>query len=755
MACMAVSLVGCGHASQKGTAPEAAYLDPSKDIETRVEDALSRMTRDEKLAVIHAQSKFSSAGVPRLGIPEVWTDDGPHGVRPEVFWDQWNQAGWTNDSCTAFPALTCLAATWDTELSALYGKSVGEEARYRKKDILLGPGVNIYRTPVCGRNFEYMGEDPYLSSQTVVPYVQGVQGNGVAVCVKHYALNNQELNRNNTDVNVSDRALYEIYLPAFKAAVMKGGAWAVMGSYNLYKGFFNCHNPYLVNDILKGEFGFDGVLVSDWGGTHDTVQAAENGLDMEFGTWTNGLTNGVSNAYDNYYMARPYRELLIAGKQSEENLDNKVRRVLRLIFRTSMNPDRPYGKFTSPEHYAAARKIGSEGIVLLKNDGGVLPMKDGGKILVVGENAIKPMTVGGGSSSLKVQHEISPLQGIQERFKGANVEYQRGYVGDPTSNYNGVKLAVDLSEERPAEQLIADAVAAASDADYVIFIGGLNKSNHQDAEGADRLSLGLPYGQDAVIEALAAVNPHLVVVNISGSSVAMPWLDKVPAVVQDWYLGSEAGRSLADVLSGDVNPSGKLPFTFPVALEDGPVRTVEQYPGIPYQQTLSGITRTIYKEDYSEGIYVGYRWFEKQGIKPLFPFGHGLSYTTFEVGDASVRGSISSGRYGAGSFPEGRKRLTVKVPVKNTGSVDGAEVVQLYICAKESSVDRPVKELKGYKKVFLRSGESAEVAFELDPSAVAYFDEGAHQWVAEPGAYQAMIGVSSADIRTTVDFNVK
>ena len=349
----------------------AVYLDESQPIEKRVEDALSRMTLEEKVAILHAQSKFSSAGVPRLGIPEVWCTDGPHGIRPEVLWDEWEQAGWTNDSCTAFPALTCLAATWNPEMSALYGKSIGEEARYREKDILLGPGVNIYRTPLNGRNFEYMGEDPFLSARMVVPYVREVQKNGVAACVKHFALNNQEVHRHGIDVEVGDRALYEIYLPAFKAAVEEGGAWAIMGSYNKYKGQHCCHNQYLLNDILKRDWAFDGVVVSDWGGVHDTKQAAGNGLDLEFGSWTNGVdwSLDISNVYDNYFLAGPYLEMLRQGKASVKQLDDKARRVLRLIFRTAMNTRKPFGSLNSPEHLAAARRIAGEGMVLLKNDG--------------------------------------------------------------------------------------------------------------------------------------------------------------------------------------------------------------------------------------------------------------------------------------------------------------------------------------------------------------------------------------------------
>ena len=536
------------------------YLDASKPIEERVEDALSRLTLEEKVKLTHAQSKFSSAGVPRLGIPDVWTDDGPHGIRPDVLWDEWEQAGCTNDSCVAFPALTCLAATWNPEMSLLYGQSIGEEARYRNKSVLLGPGVNIYRTPLNGRNFEYMGEDPYLAGKMVSPYIRGVQQNGVAACVKHFALNNHEVNRHTTNVIVDDRALYEIYLPAFKMAVQEGGAWSIMGAYNLYKGQHLCHNQYTLNDILKGEWGFDGVVISDWGGTHDTRQAITNGLDMEFGSWTNGLSNGASNAYDNYYLANPYLNLIREGKVGTTELDDKVRRILRLIFRTVMNPDRPWGSMLSPEHYEAARRIGEEGIVLLQNKGNVLPidLNRAKKILVVGENAIKMMTVGGGSSSLKVQRELSPLDGIKQRVAGkAEVVYARGYVGDASGEYNGVVTGQNLKDDRTPEELIAEAVKEARDADYVIFIGGLNKSNGQDCEDSDRKGLGLSYGQDAVISALAEANKNLIVVNISGNAIAMPWVNEVPAIVQDWYLGSEAGSSLAAILMGKPTADSK------------------------------------------------------------------------------------------------------------------------------------------------------------------------------------------------------
>ena len=473
------------------------YLDDTKPIEERVEDALGRMTLDEKIAVIHAQSKFSSPGVARLGFPDFWTDDGPHGVRPDVLWDEWMQAGQTNDSCVAFPALTCLAATWNPCMAAAYGRDLGEEALYRGKDMILGPGVNILRTPLGGRNFEYMGEDPYLASRMVVPYIQGLQSKGVAACVKHFALNNDEEYRNQVNVIVDDRALYEIYLPAFKAAVQEGGVWGLMGAYNLYKDQHNCHNQYLLNDILKGEWGYDGVVVSDWGGTHDTRQAVENGLDMEFGTWTDGLSFGASNAYANYYLANPYKELIRKGVYTTKELDDKVRRVLRLFFRTTMNRNRGYGFMNSEAHYATARRIAADGIVLLQNKGGVLPIDTlkTSTVLVVGENAIKMMTVGGGSSSLKVQRETLPLEGLRQFFGDrVKVEYARGYVGDTTGEYNGVVAKQKLYDTRSADELLDEAVEKARKADYVIMFGGLNKSDYQDAAGHDRKKYGLPYG---------------------------------------------------------------------------------------------------------------------------------------------------------------------------------------------------------------------------------------------------------------------
>lgn len=719
------------------------YLDDSKPTEQRIDDALSRMTLQEKIRVLHAQSKFSAAGVPRLGFPDLWTDDGPHGVRPDVLWDEWDQAGQTNDSCVAFPALTCLAATWDTSMALAYGHSLGEEALYRGKDMILGPGVNIYRTPLGGRNFEYMGEDPYLASRMVVPYIKGLQSCGVSACVKHYALNNDEEYRHQVNVVVSDRALHEIYLPAFKAAVTEGGTWAIMGAYNLYKNEHNCHNQWLLNKILKHDWKFDGVVVSDWGGCHDLDEAVKNGLDLEFGTWTDGLTMGATNAYDNYFLSQPYLKAINEGKYSTKELDEKVRRILRLYFRTTMNRNRPHGFLCSDAHYEAARKIAENGIVLLKNDAALLPinLQTTKRVLVVGENAVKMMTVGGGSSSLKVQREVSPLDGIKARLaaEGITVYYERGYIGDTNGAYNGVTTGQNLDDKRTEEQLIADAVAKAKGADYVIFIGGLNKSDYQDCEGHDRKNMDLPYAQNKVVAALAKANRRIVFVNISGNAVTMPWRGSVPAIVQGWFLGSEAGNALASVLVGDVNPSGKTPFTWPASLQDVGAHKLNTYPG------TWRADKKIIDEEYKEGIYVGYRWADKEKTKPQFAFGHGLSYTTFKLSNARAN-AASMTRDG---------RITFTVNVKNTGKRAGAEVVQLYIHDVKASLDRPEKELKGFSKVWLQPGESKDVDITIDNSALSFYDEATQSWVSENGDFIALIGNAADNLTQKVKFALK
>jgi len=711
-------------------AQKEIYLDVNQPIDKRIESALSKMTLEEKVSMCHAQSKFSSKGVPRLGIPEVWTDDGPHGLREEVYWDEWSGAKWTNDSCTAFPALTCLAASFNPQMSLLYGKSIGEEARYRNKAVLLGPGVNIYRTPLNGRNFEYMGEDPYLSSLMVVPYIQGVQQNGVAACVKHFALNNQEVNRMTINVEVSDRALREIYLPAFKAAIEEGKAWSIMGSYNQFRGEHCCHNDLLLNKILKGEWAFDGVVISDWGGVHNSDQAVNNGLDLEMGTSTNGMTSKATSTYDQYYMANPYLKGLKSGKYSVQILNDKVSRILKLIFRTTMSANRPFGKFVSPEHSAAALQIAEQGIVLLKNNKQLLPIQAGKykKIAVIGENATRSLTIGGGSSSLKVAYEVSPLQAFITKYGADHIFYSKGYSSGE-SEYGKESLS-----KLNADTLVSAAIEAAKNADVVLFVGGLNKNHFQDSEGGDRKSMDLPFGQDNLIAELLKVNKNITVILNSGNAVAMPWVNEVPAIIQGWYLGSEAGTAIANVISGDVNPSGKLPFSFPKKLEDNAAQSFgkDSYPG-------DGVN-----ENYKEDILVGYRWFDTKKIAPLFAFGYGLSYTTFEYGKITTDKTSYAGN----------ETVKLSFSIKNTGKVKGAEAAQVYISDVKSTVLRPLKELKAFSKVMMEAGESKQVEINLPVKDWAFFNDKTQTWIIEPGKFIIMVGASSADIRQTLSVNV-
>ena len=770
------SLLATVTSAEPGLLP---YQDETLPVETRVKDALSRMTLKEKCRLSYAQSKFSSPGCPRLGIPELWMSDGPHGVRVEINWNDWGWAHWTNDSVTAFPALTALTATWNPTLSALYGKSVGEEARYREKDVLLGPGVNIYRTPLNGRNFEYMGEDPYLSSTMVVPYIQNLQKNGVACCVKHFVLNDQEEFRGHVDVRISDRALYEIYLPPFQAAVQKGGAWSLMGSYNQYYDQHCCHNEYTINKILKGELGFKGAVISDWGGAHDTREAALYGLDLEMGSYTNGLTTEANGyTYDDYYLGKDYYNMALKGEIPMEVIEDKAARMLRLNFRTAMNTRKPYGSMNSQEHISAARQIADEAIVLLKNDKKLLPldMKKYKRVLVVGENATRQLCPGGGSSELKAKDEVSPLRGLQERFgKDTEIIYKQGYTSGKCS-YDGIDIIPDAEQEA----MHREAIDAAKNADLIIYIGGLNKNHFEDCEGGDRRSFNMSYGQDELITSLAKSGKPMVTVIVSGNAVAMPWLNNVSTLVQSWYLGSEAGHALADVLSGDVNPSGKTIFTYAEKLEDYPAHRfgLEGYPGVEpkdlskehqyaanEQPKSEDLLRALMSQKdtkapaintsadpstheghgdevqvYAEDIMVGYRYFDTMKRRVNFPFGYGLSYTTFKYSDAKLTGANGS--------------YTASITVTNTGKVAGKETVQLYIGDDEASVIRPAKELKGFKKVSLQPGESQTVTFNITEEQLQFFDEARHQWISEPGTFKAYIGASSSDIKAKLAFEL-
>jgi len=699
-----VSLVLNGRAD-----PVPVYLDPTQPLEQRVDDLLGRLTLEEKISLLHGDSKFTTAAIPRLGIPRRWLDDGPHGVREDVGPDTWNPSGHTDDFSTAMPAGICLAATWNPQLGYAEGQAIGQEARTRGKDIMLGPGVNILRTPLCGRNFEYLGEDPLLSGRMASGYVRGAQSMDISSCVKHFAANNQEYQRGSINVGMDERTLREIYLPAFKMVVQEGGVWTVMGSYNQFRGEHCCHNDYLLNKILKGEWGFQGLVVSDWGGVHNTRQAVLNGLDLEMGS------NG---AYDDFYLARPYREGLQHGDYPQAGLDDKVRRNLRVMIATHvLDANRKPGSLNTAAHQKTARDVAAEGIVLLKNNDNFLPLdaKTIRTIAVIGENATRLHAHGGDSSGIKAFYEINPLSGILKRVgQSVNVIFSEGYRKGGDTN------------------LTDRALAAARAADVVIYIGGLNHDKGFDCEGADRRDMQLPYGQDALIQQIVAANPKTVVV-LEGTMVAMDaWLDQVPAVLQAWYPGMEGGNALASVLFGDVNPSGKLPCTFPRRLLDSPAHALGAYPG-----TNGTVT-------YTEGLLVGYRWFDTKHIEPLFPFGYGLSYTQFKYANLNLVPGTNAQQ----------PVLTAQFDLTNTGSRDGAEVAELYVHQDHPSLMRPEQELKGFQKVFLKAGETKTVSVPLDLTAFAFYDDVQHHWVAESDDFNIRVGGSSRDVPVTASYHL-
>lgn len=691
-------------ATQSLPAETPAYLDRQQPLEARVEDLLGRLTLEEKIQLCHADSKFTSAAIPRLGIPRRWLSDGPHGVREDVGPDTWDVAGRTDDFATALPAAIALAATWNPELAQQAGQVIGQEARKRGKDIMLGPGVNIMRTPLCGRNFEYYGEDPFLAGRMAVGYIKGVQSQGVASCVKHFAANNQETERGSINVEMDERTLREIYLPAFKAAVQEAKVWTVMGAYNKFRGTHCCESDYLLNQILKKEWGFQGAVISDWAGVHDTRGAVLGGLDLEMGT---------DKAYDDFYLAKAFREGVKNGTYPQTVLDDKVRRNLRVMIGTGVFDPRPEGSLNTKAHQDTARRVAEEGIVLLKNEKNFLPL-DAAKIksvAVIGENATRLQTYGGDSSRVKAFYEISPLAGILNRIgTNVNVTYSEGY-------------------RKGGDAALAErAVAAAKAADVVIYVGGINHDLGYDSEGGDKKGLEMPYGQVELLQKLTQANPKIVTVLVGGSPMEMDaWLGSVPAVLLSWYSGMEGGNAIARVLFGDVNPSGKLPATFPKRLADSPAHTTgaKGFPG------ENGTTT------YSEGVFVGYRWFDTKNIEPLFAFGHGLSYTTFKYSNLKVV------RSGDGNNPS----ATVEFDITNTGNRAGAEVAQIYVRDEKASVPRPLKELKGFQKVSLQPGETKKVALALDRGAFAFFDEKQSAWVAEAGEFKILAGASVRDIR--------
>jgi beta-glucosidase len=686
----------------------ALYLDPTQPAEARVEDLLRRLTLEEKVSLLHGDSKFTTAAIPRLQIPRRWMSDGPHGVREDIGPDTWQPAGHTDDFSTCMPAQIAMASTWNPALAQREGEAIGQEALARGKQIMLGPGVNIMRTPLCGRNFEYLGEDPWLSGRMAVGYIRGVQSQGVSSCVKHFAANNQEFDRMSINVEMDERALREIYLPAFKAAVQEGGVMAVMGAYNEFRGQHCCENAYLLNDILKKEWGFQGLVVSDWGGAHDTREAVFNGLDLEMGT---------EKKYSDYYLADPFLDGLRSGQYPMALLDDKVRRNLRVMVATHMFDKYPKGSLNTAAHQKIARQVAEQGMVLLKNDNATLPLDDSQihSLAVIGENAVIDQAHGGESSGIKAFYEITPLQGIIRRVgKNATVTYARGYGDDA------------------GPEVIAQAVRAAQQAEVAIVFAGLGHDENRDTEGSDRKDLRLPYGQDELISKVRQANPRTIVVLVSGSPVQMdPWLSEVPAVLEAWYSGMEGGNAIARILFGDVNPSGKLACTFPRRLEDSPAHALGAYPG------TGGTVR------YAEGLLVGYRYFDTKGIEPLFPFGYGLSYTHFEYSNLKVdRGS-------------GSLVAKVRFDIANTGKRAGAEVAQVYIHQSNPSLPRPIQELKGFKKISLEPGERQTVSIPLDAGAFAFYDPAQKAWVGEKDSFEIRVGGSSRELplRAKIDLD--
>lgn len=684
--------------------------------EKKIDSLISQMTLKEKVGMIHANSSFTSAGVPRLGIPEWVMSDGPHGVRPE------HGRGWTllnngKDSSTYLPTGITLASTWNKELGYKFGTVLGSEANARGKDNILGPGVCIIRTPLNGRNFEYLSEDPYLAGQMAVGYIKGVQSQDVAACVKHYLANNQETERNTIDVEMSERALREIYLPAFKAAVEEGNVYTLMGAYNKFRGQFCTENKYLVKDILKGEFGFKGVVMSDWGAVHNTMDALMNGTDLEMGT---DLTQKTPD-YGKFFMGDTVIGLVKSGKVPESVVNDKVHRILRVMYETHvMGGGRKKGEINTPEHQAVALKVAEEGIVLLKNQDHVLPLKEDGlkSVAVIGANADRKNAMGGGSSQVRPPFEITPLQGIQQ------------YLGDKVkvSYAEGYKVA---RGEKADPKLIAQAVKAAKSADATILVGGWIhgyggqwSDNAFDSEGIDKPNMQLPFGQNELIQAVLKANPNTIIVMMGGGPMDMTsWVGNAKGILEAWYPGMEGGKALAEIIFGKVNPSGKLPVTFPKKLADVPAEKMGDYPG------------KNRKEVYKEGIYVGYRYYDSYNVAPEFCFGHGLSYTTFKYDSLQVT--------------PGDKQATVKVKLTNTGDMAGGEVVEVYVHQEKSELKRPEKELKAFSKVFLKPGESKEVELTLPSSAFEYYNDQKHQWVLEPGKFDILIGSSSRDIRQT------
>jgi len=718
-------------ASNSAQTEEYVGKEISTDHDAEIDKLISQMTLEEKVGMLHGNSMFTSGGVKRLGIPELKMADGPLGVREEISRDSWAPAGLTNDFATYYPAGGALAATWNAEMAYTFGNSVGQELRARDKDMLLSPAINMVRSPLGGRTYEYMSEDPFLNKKIAVPLIVGLQDNDVMACVKHFAANNQETNRDFVDVQIDERTLREIYLPAFEAAVKEGHAYAIMGAYNKFRGEYLCENDYMLNKILRDEWGFKGVVVSDWAAVHSTVKTLQNGLDIEMGT---------PKPFNEFFLAD---KLIAAAKNkeiSEAEIDKHVKRILRVLFQVKAmgGKDRVKGSISTEAHYQDAYKIASEAVVLLKNDNNALPLKlDGVKsIAVIGNNATKKNALGGFGAGVKTKREITPLEGLKNRLpSNIKINYAEGYLerydeknkgnlGNITSNG-----PVTIDQLDPAK--VQEAVEAAKKSDVAIIFAGSNRD--YETEASDRRNLKLPFGQEELIQKVLAVNPKTIVVMVAGAPFDIDAVSKkTSALVWTWFNGSEGGNALADVLLGKVNPSGKLPWTMPKKLNDSPAHATNSFPG----------GKTV---NYAEGILIGYRWFDTKNVAPLYPFGYGLSYTTFAFGNAKTDKT---------SYAQ-NETISVSVEVKNTGKVDGKEVVQLYAAKSDSKITRAVQELKGFKKVFVKAGSSETVTIQIPVKELAYYDVAAKKWTVEPGKYTLNIGNSSRDLKFKLDLTIK
>lgn len=728
-----IGVIACGLFLNAAAASSQVTDKEKVQMEKRIEKLIKKMTLEEKVGLLHGNSKFYVAGVERLGIPEWSLSDGPHGVRAEINRHDWAYAGWTNDSASYFPTGTAFVAAWNPELAYRRGEVLGEEARWRKKDVLLGPGVNIIRSPLCGRNFEYMSEDPYMNSVLAVAYIKGLQSRDVACSVKHFAVNNQETNRTTVDVECSERALREIYLPAFKAAVQEGGALTVMAAYNKFRGEFCAENNYLVRKILRNEWGFDGVYVTDWGAAHSTVPSMEAGLDLEMGT--------LIDKYEDWYYANPLIEAVKSGKIPMSLVDEKVGDVLRVMIKTNvLDPKKRFGpgSMNTKEHQQATYDAAAEAIVLLKNQNNLLPLDFSSikSLAVIGDNATRKHSNGGLSSEIKAVYEVTPLEALRAKWGDkVDIRFAQGYEKLSTfveGSNNGQSSGTFSSKTQESDALLKEAVEVARTSDVALLVCGLN--HDYDTESFDRLNMDIPYGQVELIQEVVKANPRTIVVMIAGSPLNMAAVDICsPAIVWAWFNGMEGGNALVDVLSGKVNPSGKMPFTTPVSLDQSPAHALGNFPG-----------RDL-KVNYEEDILVGYRWFDTKGLPVVYPFGYGLSYTTFNYSNLNT----DKKTYDQADTIQATFTLT------NTGDREGAEVAQLYVSDPVCSVMRPVKELKGFKKVFLKPGESRRITLDIPVSSLAFYSEVQSQFVVEPGEFILQLGASASDIKQKISVEVK